>query len=220
MGYRENIMAKVRTDTRHPVHLGVRMQAHHLVSKKGVKMSFLKSDLEHLGYDINVSENLVLLPCTLKGACHLKVQLHRGNHTAPVEADLHGIVAADDDDASMSYHMVVTGMLATVKLDIERGKDCQPGHDLQKDINRLSATLLKGIQTFAIPLTSISKSFFPGVGSGCCGVDSTPEAKAKLDGIAKGGTRPTCPKGRDHLGQEGIRWAGLAGLPWTLEIGK
>jgi hypothetical protein len=220
MGYRETMTVRAGSDANHPLNKGVKMQAHHLISKKGVNLAFLKDELEHLGYDINVWENLVLLPCTLKGACHLKVQLHRGNHTAPVEAGRFGLVDADDDDVALSYHGVVAGLLLTVKTDIDRGEICKPGRDLQSEIDKLSRKMFLGIKSFTIPLTSIARSFVPLKGFGCGGVDSTPEAKAKRDAAEKGGPKPVCPRDRDHLGQEGIKWKSLTGMPWDLEIGK
>lgn len=218
MGYRENILANVRTSRRHPVHNGVKMQAHHLLSKKGVRLSGLKADLEHLGYDINVKENLVLLPCTLKGACHLAVQLHRGNHTATARIDiLSGADPANDDDDAhaISYHVMVRTMLQRIIARRNNGRLCSTREaTIQRDMDRLSQRMLLAISSFAIPLTSIHESFRPPARSGCCNQDATADARRLLE--APGGA-PECVDNRDHQGDEGITHRGG---PYLLEVGK
>ncbi|SEB04684.1 AHH domain-containing protein [Rubrimonas cliftonensis] len=216
MGYRENILGAVRTDRRHPIWNGVKMQAHHLLSKSGVRISGLKADLEHLGYDINVKENLVLLPCTLKGACHLKVQLHRGNHTATADIDI--LSGDDDDDADsyhgLSYHALVVTLLGDIRLDRNRGRLCmRRAATIQDELDELSETMLDAIKTFVIPLTSIHESFAPITRSGCCGEDATPAAARLLEA----GQAPECPEGRDHRGREGIS---AAARIWNLRVGR
>lgn len=218
MGYRENILANVRNDRRHPVWNGVKMQAHHLLSKSGVRTSGLKGDLEHLGYDINVKENLVLLPCSLKGACHLGVQLHRGNHTATAVIDIRsGEDPINDSDSvhELSYHAAVVTLLQRMRLRRNRGRLCESLRPrIQRDMDALSATLLQMIQTFMIPLTSIHTSFRLGAASGCCNSDTTGDAARQLEAP---GANPVCASRRNHSGDENITHRGK---PYLLSVGE
>jgi len=63
--YRDTILSAVSADAGHPINNDIDMQAHHLISAKGVKDSEMGSQLKSMGYDINVLKNLVLIPCTL-----------------------------------------------------------------------------------------------------------------------------------------------------------
>ncbi len=217
MGYRDNIINNIRGKRGHPLRNGVKMQAHHLLSKRGIKLTGLKGDLEHLGYDINKKENLVLLPCTLKGACHLGVQLHRGNHTATADIDIFS--GNDNTDADtyhdLKYHLLVVTLVQEIRIDRNKGRLCKKQKQrVQEELDDLSETMLGAIKTFAIPLTSIHASFLPLAKSGCCGKDVIGEASALLD---KPGSKPVCPSQRSHKGQEGIRHRGK---PYLLKVGQ
>jgi len=57
------------------------MSAHHLISILGFNQSNLKAkDIEYKGYNINYPKNMIFLPYETACACHLGVQLHRGDH--------------------------------------------------------------------------------------------------------------------------------------------
>ena len=100
--YLRNIKNAIEDDKSHPRHNGVLMQAHHIISAKGMSLSNLAKKIEKFGYDINELPNLSFIPCTLQGACHLGVQPHRGNHTARVDQDDY-----DDDLEVRDYHKMV-----------------------------------------------------------------------------------------------------------------
>lgn len=220
MGYRENVVNAIKTDLNHPFHKGVKMQAHHLISKNAVFLSGLKADLEHLGYDINVKENLTLFPCTLKGACHLKVQLHRGNHTALSEPDLND----DDQDSDLihpaTYHAAVVGLLQTIRIERNRGDLCRDSESqIQKDMDELSIAILGMIEAYILKLTKIANSFMPMKRSGCCNETSVGAAKTKLESAKSGAAAdPVCDDSRDHRGQEGITLRAPA--VYNLRVGK
>lgn len=212
MGYRETIRAAVWGNRGHPFNMGVKMQAHHLVSRSGLRMSGLKADLDHLGYNIDALENLTLIPCTLQGACHLGVQLHRGDHAADFQHD-------NDDDGhhGITYHATVSTALLGVKADLRRARLCEaPAAAIQRRINMISGELMVLINSFALALTSIHTNFLPAEGRpGCCGVDSIRAADP---------SRP-CPTGRDH--HQGRRAPGQQpeairhrGRPYVLGVGR
>ena len=144
--YRDTILSAVNTDSNHPINNGIDMQAHHLMSAKGVKDSELGSQLKSMGYDINVLKNLVLIPCTLPGACHLGVQLHRGNHTFE-----------DDNIHPRSYHREVTERIRA--LESEMDKKCSKNKPIQGLINKESAKILNLVNKFKLPLTKIYFAF-------------------------------------------------------------
>ncbi len=66
----------------HPFCHGIQMDTHHLVSEKALDGcdDDLKEMLIDKGYNINYLGNLVGIPATFKGACHLGVQVHRSDH--------------------------------------------------------------------------------------------------------------------------------------------
>lgn len=161
--YRGTIMEAVSNDEDHPVNKGIEMQAHHLISAKGITDSGLSDKLESMGYKINALKNLALIPCTLKGACHLGVQLHRGNHTF------------HDDEHPRSYHKEVIERL--IALEQEMDNKCRKNKPIQGLLNKESAKILNMIVKFRLPLTKIFLSFdFDGVHKhvGCSNSDSLP----------------------------------------------
>lgn len=178
----------------HPRHHGVKMQAHHILSAEGVKMSGLGPKLEKLGYDINLEPNLVFLPSTLQGACHLGVQLHRGNHTAKV-----AVSELDDDaDHPKNYHKLVKLMMEEIGAAIEDacgGKDAAARRKIIREMDRLSAKVLWWIQhrPRKAPLTDIALSFQPEASKGCGCADSVPGHRRSID---------DCGVGRDHYAQQ------------------
>ena len=202
-GYRARIEKAVKNDAGHPINNGIAMQAHHLLSAKGVQLAAMGKRLEALGYDINVLENLVLLPCTLQGACHLKVQLHRGNHTY------------EDDDHPESYHKRVKMRLEDLKDFIDDCKTCDSqSNKLQKHLDKLSRKMLSDIENFKTPLTSIFKNYKPDSNIGCSNSDT----------VGASGTM-ACEVERNHLHQQGdgqktedISFKGS--VPYKLKVGR
>ena len=184
MGYRENILARIKDDPDHPIKHGIKMQAHHIVSRKGLEASGLSEKLAHLGYRVDEPENLVLLPGTLQGACHLGVQLHRGDH------------AHTDDEHPESYHDTVSEFLVSIDHHIELGTACEaPSQRIQGKLDRISVRLLVLIEDFSLPLTRVFSSFSPD-GPGCCGVDSLPALADAME-------HELCPTGRNHQRTQG-----------------
>ncbi len=157
MGYRQRILdntAKLKNKD-HPRHKGVTMQAHHLLSKKGVKNSGLSKDLVHLGYDIDHLNNISLIPSTLPGACHLNIQVHRGDHGS-TRAD-----AADDDKQhGPSYHLLVQRWVEQLETEIDKGRYCEKNADkIISAMNIFSKKILKKINNNQVALSSVYKNF-------------------------------------------------------------
>ena len=174
------------------------MQAHHLISTTAMKLSDLGPKLRKFGYDINELQNLVLLPCTLQGACHLGVQPHRGNHTAALEDQPY-----KDDDHPRRYHIMVKDKLLDLQMGLQ--KDC-PGYlggpkvvearlKVKRQLDDLSSEILVDVQRNPrrAPLTKVALSFQPGNPAGCCGVDSTATHIGLHD----------CPVKRNHQQAQG-----------------
>lgn len=190
--YLRRIKAAIEHDRNHPRHNGVLMQAHHIISAKGMQISGLAKKIEKFGYDINELPNLSFIPCTLQGACHLGVQPHRGNHTALVDQDDY-----DDDLEVRDYHKMVALRIKGLKLPLD--KDC-PGTDTHKrekiisELSSLSKNILGLIQKNPgkAPLTDIAKHFTTSNHVGCGGVDSVSMNKGLL----------LCPVERNHLNRQ------------------
>jgi hypothetical protein len=196
--YRERIMRAVADIREHPVHHGIKMQAHHLISATGMHSSGLGPKIKKFGYDINELQNLVLLPCTLQGACHLGVQPHRGNHTASIDDQRYV-----DDEHPERYHEMVATRLHDAQLGLS--KEC-PGFlggakvvsarlQVKVKLDELSAKILRLIAANPrqAPLTKVALSFPYGNPIGCGGVDST----SRHSGMHK------CPVNRDHRRVQG-----------------
>jgi hypothetical protein len=78
--YRKTWLKKVESDSNHPINFGIHMDTHHLISAEAIKKSKLGDTLKRKGYVVDTMNNLVGFPATLPSACHLKLQLHRGDH--------------------------------------------------------------------------------------------------------------------------------------------
>ncbi|RZG13941.1 hypothetical protein EXT47_15095 [Pseudoalteromonas sp. CO342X] len=179
--YRNRLIANIKHKKDHPFHNGIHMAAHHLISEDGVKQSGLGSLLEHKGYNINVLENLVFLPSTLQGACHLRVQLHRLDHTHSLPN-------------MYPYHHQVS--FAIKKLE---GKiiNCTYGsqknsNEIQKLINKESRKILRKIAEFRVALTPIYSNFKPASKVGCSNHSEIVECEGSLS---------RCDCDRTHIGQ-------------------
>lgn len=191
--YLSTLKARIALDVRHPRHHGVKMQAHHILSAEGAKLSNMGRKLVGFGYDINDPKNLAFLPCTLQGACHLGIQPHRGNHAAPIDGDVQD--AFDDDDGHpRDYHKMVAYKIRNLEYKID--KRCT-GSDGDKDkqaimalMNELSHELLLLIygKPSKARLTKIADSFLLGNHIGCSGAD----------GVGSHSISRPCPVGRNH----------------------
>lgn len=189
--YLERIKNAIEGDKKHPRNLGLRMQAHHVISGEGMKRSDLGETIKSYGYNINFLPNVAFIPCTLQGACYLGIQPHRGNHATKSgdpddyidsgeEADYHDIVASD-------MQRVIDKHTEACKGD----DDDKIANDGVEVLNNLSKKILKGIQhdPKTYPLTSIARHFGKN-GVGCGGVDSVTKHTDP---------RKLCPVGRNHL---------------------
>lgn len=200
-GYLSTLKKAIRLDLTHPKHQGVTMQAHHLLSADAFAIAKVVPYFKGLGYDINAVENLVFIPSTLQGACHLETQLHRGNHGSIDEE------AADDDDDEHpdSYHVVVAKILLKVTKKLRADEACQMSAKLraekaQKKLDVASRKVMQMINLYQVHLASIASLFsndvekFKNAGRGCSGVDSVPDANL---------TTAKCEVSRNHCGQRG-----------------
>lgn len=177
------------------------MQAHHILSADGIKMSGLGSKLEEFGYDINLPANLAFLPCTLQGACHLGIQPHRGNHTAisdrpprleSEESDY------DDDEHPRSYHRLIAKKVEMLKLPIDKactGNDDPARGQVKSKMDDLSKSVLLMIckTPNLARLTQVADHFTVDNLVGCGGVDSIDDHRETH----------VCPTGRHHKNMQG-----------------
>lgn len=136
------------------------MEAHHLISVQGANMSGIVENIIYSDYDINVVNNLVFLPATMPGACHLEVQLHRGNHYANIHTD------DNDSDIShrKSYHQYVAQRLSRLlpKL-VECKGSCEATRmKARNELDEVSQDILKRSAKFQVPLSPVFKSFQSG----------------------------------------------------------
>lgn len=220
-GYLKRIKVATEKDQSHPRHNGVKMQAHHLLSAKGIDKAGKSDELKHLEYDINKVANLAFIPSSLQGACHLETQLHRGDHKTNDPRLVTDPNGTDDPDAHdndglhhRTYHDTVERLV--IKL-FKKYDTCsmKPG-EIQRKMNNLSSQMLKKINAYEVSLTRIAKNFQHHE-NGCMGIDNIPSnIEQKLTHV--------CPVGRDHYqgqgqGQqsENIRFRKRA---YTLEAGK
>jgi len=142
--YRAALLNKIGTDPEHPINQGIHMEAHHLISQEAIKESRLGPFLVDCNYHINTLKNLAFLPATLPGACHLEVQIHRGNHIAQKKEQ-----GNDDDDAHPeSYHELICSML--LALQRKKLSNCvispnSNDNEVILEVNKLSNKIIKKI---------------------------------------------------------------------------
>lgn len=176
----------------HPRHHGIKMQAHHAISVKALSLTDLGPKFKKMDYNINLLPNLVFLPCTLQGACHLGIQPHRGDHTAPADHESY-----DDDEHPRGYHDIVAKELRRVDEDIDiecAGEKINAKETTQKHLNGLSALIIKRIQNLPTkyPLTSVAQHYTQGNPVGCGGFDAV--------GLLKDMSAPApCAVKRSHM---------------------
>ncbi|ANP78156.1 hypothetical protein A134_17385 [Vibrio crassostreae 9CS106] len=203
-GYREAVLDPAKKDPNHPVNSGFKMQVHHLLSTKGINDTGVGAKLKAYGYDINLPGNLIALPCTLEGACHLQVQLHRGNHPSALDTN------DDDDEHPKTYHNRITQLIEKAYATISKRCEKQDNPGVQRYMDYHSLLILRKISSFQVPLTKVSKAFKPG-GVGCLGSSSVPELKSKL--IDK-------PKECQCNGRNHDKFGSFKQIPYRLERGK
>jgi hypothetical protein len=177
-------MMKRRTlNPLHPRNMGVRMQAHHVLSGEGVRQSKLGAKLVKWRYDINTEKNLVFIPSTLQGACYLGVQPHRGNHTAKGKVEVEASDDDyDDDGEERDYHRIIAQLI----IDESRNfpKTCKKGPKKVNDVTELMDALaqnqMERIQKKPdeLPLTSVAAHFKRRSNVGCGGHDSVTTLEA------------------------------------------
>jgi hypothetical protein len=176
----QNNTTKQRTPD-HPRYMGVEMQAHHILSKKGFQMSGARQALKSRGYDINHLKNLVFIPSTLQGACHLEVQPHRGDHTAEFKDD------DKDEIHPTKYHEFISRRILRKIEEEHLENECKESEKVQRVMNALSAEILKLIQKGKVKLTNVAEHFDHDSKTGCAGLTSITDFKAA-----------NCPMGRNH----------------------
>lgn len=201
VGKDKQYLARIKRNTSkvlhpdHPRHHGIRMQAHHAISVKALEVAAIGPRLKLLGYNINLLPNLVFLPWTLDGACHLGIQPHRGDHTAPARP-AHEDDFDDDSQHELSYHRIVALELKRITRDIDEvcaGKNAKAKKDMLEGVDTLSRLIITRIQKIPneYPLTNVAHFYRKGHAVGCGGHT----AVALL--AATKGKRP-CPAERNH----------------------
>ena len=157
-GYREKWLRHAYKHKPHPINYGIHMDTHHLISAEAVKISELSESLVDKGYMINDINNLVGFPATLPAACHLGLQLHRGDH----------LYKRPNEEP---YHKYVSGLISSKKKKIKscygRTKVREKKTEIHKLLDPLSITILKEINAFDLPLTDIFDRFEKSSGGGC-----------------------------------------------------
>ncbi len=186
----------------HPVHQGVTMTHHHLLTIEKVSGLSWSNKLERLGYVIHDPGNLVLMPNHPFGACHLEVQSHRSRHTM-------GVVPG----ASKSYHREMDRLLEAIRRKIRQAVFCkEPVAKIQREINQRSTLILGEIASFNIMIQNDNDAFKPGnTGCGLCA------------GVRDHGPMQTTALRTNHPQQSQAR-ASLISYPksgqWPLATGK
>lgn len=204
MGYREAVLEPAENDPSHPINHGFKMQVHHLLSKAGVEKTGKGPKLKSYGYEINLPGNLVALPCTLEGACHLQVQLHRGDHTAVIDTN------DNDGEHPKTYHKFVKKLVKDAYMTISKRCENQDNPGIQRYMDYHSLLILREIRSFELPLTDVAKAFKRG-GVGCLGATTVPELRLKL----KANPKECICKGRKH-----DKFSSFTEIPYNLERGK
>ncbi|PQJ55978.1 hypothetical protein BTO01_22250 [Vibrio jasicida] len=142
----------------HPFCHGIQMDTHHLISEKAI--AGCESDLQEIlidkGYDINSLDNLVGIPATFRGACHLGVQVHRGDHKFSKNQF--------EEIKNFNYHREVKKLIVASKEEILQcnwttEKVQGKRHIHEKIMDPISQEILDDIIDFSLPLTSIHSNF-------------------------------------------------------------
>jgi len=210
--YRKKWLANAKKDKDHPINHGIHMDTHHLISAEAIKISNLGKSLVNKGYVIDSLNNLVGFPSTLPGACHLRTQLHRGDH----------IYARPDEEA---YHDYVESLLKFEKRAI---KNCYGRTSVKEDssaihelLDPIGVKILNKINRFELPLTDIYLDYENGNSLGCRNSNDVSEARE---------TNKSCDCERDHYSKIDLKYQGSTQSwnkktikfvgGWTPKVGK
>lgn len=206
--YKKELYERIKDDDNHPYNLGIDMQAHHLISISGMRKSGLAKQVEITSYDINHPKNCVFLPCTLKGACHLKVQVHKSAHT--------NVVFGDDADSAHShkvkgknYHDLVAEILVDLKDELDNScKGESYSDDCIELLNEISEDIILNRICKAPHKAPLSKFYahFQREGAGCGNQDYL----RSLDSEAMN----LCGKNRNHEGCQDVN-AKIIAYPYS-----
>lgn len=182
--YRKEWLKNAEAKDDHPINFGIHMDTHHLISAEAIKISKLGNSLKNKGYVIDSLNNLVGFPSTLPGACHLGIQLHRGDH----------LFSRSEEEP---YHKQVATLLKAdsgfIKKCYGRTEIKENNSEIHKLIDPLSKKVLKKVLSFELPLTVIFDRFEQGVnGIGCANCFDVKPAQKSND---------KCHKGRNHYGE-------------------
>ena len=128
----------------------------------------------HIFRNINYPKNMIFLPYETAGACHLGVQLHRGDHRVV-------------DSEGRNYHDLVADTLNLAQSKINK---CDNTPDstlvaLIKVMNRISAIMVKNMKFIGnnkpdIYLSSVSGNFINGNPVGCANANSIPTMRINM----------------------------------------
>lgn len=194
-GYLSALLKEIKLNAKHPRHHGVKMQAHHILSADGFHRSGKVAFFKGLGYDINAVENLVFIPSTPQAACHLEVQLHRGNHGSP-DPD-----AIDDDgEHPRNYHDAVADAVRDVARKLEKKDICKENPEkraraAQKALDRAARKIIDLVNSYSLTLSNVATYFAPqgkkfqNANRGCANADT-------VDAMRK--STAVCSSERNH----------------------
>lgn len=159
--YRKAWIANVNEYNRskpHPFCHGIQMDTHHLISEKALdKCDFaLQDNLRDKGYNINSLGNLVGIPATFRGACHLGTQVHRSDHKFKKNQF--------DEIVNYDYHETIKDLVTEKKQDINECYGTTAIEESERYIHKeimdkVSQRALRRIANFTLPLTSIHTNF-------------------------------------------------------------
>jgi hypothetical protein len=178
---RDNILNGAEADA-HPWYTGRwSIAAHHLICSEAMADDETWAVYCRLfGYDINRRENGVLLPMVLAVACELHVPVHVGPHAGGWAFDM-----------DVSYPEAVKALLEAVAEAIEGGSFCQDPTALTRELDSMSASILRKVAKGRWTLTTDGQDYQPG-GVGCAGASSLQDKP-----------RRACPRGRRHGARHG-----------------
>src|SRR5215217_1020409 len=171
----------------HPWYTGLRtLAAHHLICTEAMDDDDWPVYCFRFGYDINCARNGVILPSVPAVACELHVPVHVGPHSAGWAYDV-----------NLAYPDAVKGLLDSVAGLLESGSYCADPDGLARELDRVSATILRKLAGGQWTITTDGLDYLPG-GIGCSGVRSIQDKP-----------RQACPKARRHGHQHGQTGAPL-----------
>jgi hypothetical protein len=191
-GYRSKWLRHARAHSGHPINYGIHMDTHHLVSAEAIKQTELSEELVDKGYMINDIKNLVGFPATLPAACHLGLQLHRGDH-------YHKKTPNEEP-----YHKYVKNLIReekeTIKGCYERTKIREKSTEIHGLLDPISKKILRRINSNKLPLTNIFINFDRVSGriyDGCKNCFDVVDARVSIS---------SCNKKGNHFGDKDLRY--------------